>query len=71
MSSQNKKELLTTLLTARADYGDFASRQTCEITSAVLRDSANRQTGEIVSAVFRKSVSKSICEIIANGDILF
>jgi hypothetical protein len=72
MSRQNKMKLLTTLLTACAGYGDFASRQICEITSDVLRDSASRQTGEIISDGFRNSVSKPICEIVANGDrVLF
>jgi hypothetical protein len=68
MSPQNKKHLRKAILTARAGYGDFASRQICEITSADLRDSASRQTGELISDAVRNSVSKLICEIIANGE---
>jgi len=71
MSPQNKKQLRTTLLTARAGYGDFASTQTCEITNAVSRDSASRQTCDTIGAAFRACALKQVREIIANGDILF
>jgi hypothetical protein len=55
MCPQNKKELLTALLTAGAGYGDFANRQTYKSPSPDFGDCVRKQT----------------CETIANGETLF